>query len=321
MADDYLAAQVPAYGAVRSACGAIPECVEGLADLRNEVVEDVARVTGVWGVVAALVATWQKLPRPLRDAAAAAGEIVGDVKTAFDDTVSTLKQIYTDPDAIWDLVEGGFVEAGLFNYNYGLPGTDLVRDMYNSGLDAILGPIEDVPILGPIATGTKDLAVTAMNIFVDPIGTIEDIGEFLGFGGGREPIRVNGKTWAEMTHQERLHMCSMWEPEGGYYGPNGERGLHYRWVEIQTFDGKKWVKTPTTAALVILLCKHEPLIGPDANQGAFAVRYAHEITNFTGNRVRDQEPGLLARGEPEPPGTDKSWSDLFASLGYNVTVA
>jgi hypothetical protein len=179
--DAYLAAQVPAYGLIKEQCGNIPECTDCLNSLRDKVVVDFARVSGLYAIVDAAVKVYRLIPAVLRGP-------IGDM------AMDASKRIAAVVDLADDIMDADFEAVYANAVGLGSEAIDprtyfsvadsidtLVKSMFNDGLQAILGPIEDLPILGPIAKGVvaftgaiEDTVEAAIEFGEDAVDAVED---------------------------------------------------------------------------------------------------------------------------------------------------
>lgn len=197
VADDLIAAYVPAYAAARAACGSVPLCIEELVAIRNSLFLDIARVTGLRALVSALIDAWKAIPASLRSSA----EALATTVAMASDAVTTFKEVVSDPSKAWEVftAEGSpfNVSNVISNPNVVLGAKALLDEWFEAGLSAVLGPLEDIPVLNDFASGliTVSDAVTGLGgdllaavddipVVGDVIGGVGDVGENLIGGVG-----------------------------------------------------------------------------------------------------------------------------------------
>lgn len=190
LADDYIAIQVPAYGAVRDACGSIVTCRTALVSTRNDLFMDIAHATGIYQLIAAIVRVWKAIPAAVREAARDAIAVATNAVNAVTDAFDALASM--DVTAMWAQAKAGlglFVTSGKLVFNLAAQGAELLSDLYNKYLGPILGAIESIPVLGDIVSGAVDLGETIVSGLSDlgdaiaesPLGEAASaVGDWLG---------------------------------------------------------------------------------------------------------------------------------------------
>lgn len=164
MADSYIAIQLPAYAALKDACGSVPTCITALKDTRNALFLQLAKITGIWQLIKGIIRVFKMIPKELRLIAgklsAKALEAIGFVKNAFSALTSM------NPEQLWALAKSGVgLIANSPQMIFDIAGSlaEQVKSLYAPYLAAVLGAIETVPVLGTIVSGAVTVyhAITA----------------------------------------------------------------------------------------------------------------------------------------------------------------
>jgi hypothetical protein len=256
VADSYLQVQIPAYGAAVSACAAVPSCTDAVIDLRNRLAIDFAKATGLWHIIKAIRDLWMKLPAAVREIAAKAGELLAEAKEMWDTAMGTLKDVFTDPEAAWHAVKAGLAPKNWLSFEYGKDAVAFLEDIWSaSGLETIMGKIEDIPVLGPVVAGFNDIAMGAIDFITDPVGTLKNWFNF----GGPDCVYFAGKCWTDFTEAEKIGILAAWEPEGGYFGPYSNPDLYFRDYYFRNPITQQYTHyvLPGPVSLIIAIATHE----------------------------------------------------------------
>jgi hypothetical protein len=178
VADDLLATYIPAYAAVRSECGNVPKCTDILASIRHKLFREFARLTGIRGIIAGIVHAWRMLPKAMRVVAGKVTmEFVKKARTAMELGSAILE---FNPSKAWDYVKAhGSELLSLTSVDYSKEAKDLLVSIYKMGLDVVLGPIENLPVLGPIVSGVVDIASFAATTLSSPIAFAKAIADLI----------------------------------------------------------------------------------------------------------------------------------------------